>query len=179
MGVNFDGFFILDRHGVSTEVASGELNELERDIRSALDENHGDLKNAFLSHEFQKQYWRYLHLSCASQGQQGRLSFFRSGSLFMAICMVIEYLDVVSGRSKIFGDVDIKDIIASVETFEPINSNEQRVKSTLLLGLRIADSMKIYNPTRSVEDDYHPDFENFFREVDWVDSYFIPETFAL
>jgi len=179
VGVSSESFFILDPDGTSMEVGPGELTELERDIRSALDENHGCLKDAFLPYEFKKQYWRYIHLSCSSQDQQSRVSFFRCGSLFMALCMVIEYLDVVSGRSKIFGNENIKDIIVSVEMFEPANSNQQRVKSALLLGLQIADSMKYFNPTRDVMNDDHPDLDNFFNEMDWVDSHFIPETFAI
>ena len=163
--------------GIKRVIEWTELNQLKKDILWIFDENTGQLNASFVPDDSLKsKYWEYLTLVDEKEVSPGDIHFYIEGVLIIILCMTIEYNDTTTGNKKVFGDTRVKDIKGLVEAFIPSNQNQEKLKTLVLLGLSIADSM---TPMDLLDTDGydHKDLKKFYSQLNWVDTTFIKPYF--
>ena len=133
---------IIQSNGSQREVDYIELNQLKKDILWVYDENFNQINAAFVpSYSFQLNYWEYLTLNKSKFNNSEDYEFYKIGSLIIILCQCVEYIDVASGDQKVFKKQEIKIIKKYIQNFKPLDESEELLKTKILLGLTIANSI--------------------------------------
>lgn len=169
--------YIKTLDGQERKIEWEELNQLKKDILWIFDENTNQLNSSFVpDYSFQSKYWEYLTLDGDKWFYEKDRNFYKQGVLIIILCMTIEYIDTVGGNQKVFGQTQLNTIIQYVHNFQQINTNQERLKKIVTLGLDIANSMTESDLINS-NSYQHKELDTFYNQTSWVDDNFIKSYF--
>ena len=169
--------FIQTLDGQVREVQFAELNQLKKDILWIFDENTTQLNSPFVpEYSFLSDYWEYLTLNGNEWFYETDRNFYKQGVLIIILCMTIEYIDTEDGNQRVFGKTKLNTVIQYVQNFQPTNTDQDKLKKIVALGLDIANSMTENDLINS--DGYqHQHLDSFYSQLSWVDITFIKSYF--
>ncbi len=172
-----NNIYIQTLEGIDRQINWTELNQLKKDILWVFSENTKQLNSSYVpKYSFTGKYWEYLSLDGDQWFYEEDRNFYKQGVLIIILCMTIAYIDTIGGNQKIFGETKLNTIIEHVHKFSGLNSDQQRLKEIVELGLDIANSMTETDLINT--DEYqHNNLDKFYNETSWVDITFIKPYF--
>ena len=169
--------FIKTLDGQDREIEWVELNQLKKDILWIFVENTTQLNSSFVpAYSFQSNYWEYITLDGDEWFYEEDKNFYKQGALIIILCITIEYIDTVGGEQDTFGQTQLNTISQYVHNFKSENTDQERLKNIVVLGLDIANSMT-ENDLKNSGDYQHKDLDTFYSQTSWVDITFIKSYF--
>ena len=162
--------FIEKLRGERIELDFADIEPLRKEILYYFDQNMGDIINAYVPNsDYKHKYWEYLNFHGEKHSYEEEENFFIDGCLLIINAMICEYLDIIGGNQKVFGNTKLEEVYKYILNFEPKDNYQDKIKSTTLKGLEIAESItdKIINTNSEFK---HPNLFSYYEEVKWIDE---------